>query len=121
MEIIINLAEWTARQGFPCLFQLTTGFYCPACGGTRALRALLRGDLGMSFQYHPLVLYGIVVLAAELTGICLAKITKNPRWHLGHETLFIYIGIGIIMVNWVVKNFMLLQGIDLLPLWPYWE
>ena len=121
LEFIADLAKWTARQGVPCLFWLTTGLYCPACGGTRALRALLRGDLRMSFQYHPLVLYMAAVFAVELAGYCLSKVTKNPRWYLGHETLFIYIGIGIIFVNWIFKNYMLLHGVDLLPLWPYWE
>ena len=39
-----------AGQGFPCLFHLMTGLYCPGCGGTRAVRALFRGDLAMSLS-----------------------------------------------------------------------
>ena len=78
IEWITELTEWIARQGFPCLFHLTTGLYCPACGGTRAFRALLRGDLAMSLQYHPLVLYMAAVLLIQGGGFCLAKITKNP-------------------------------------------
>lgn len=121
MDTIIQFVEWMARQGFPCLFHLTTGLYCPACGGTRAVRALLRGNLKMSFQYHPIVLYMAAVILAEAASFVISKVTKNPRWYLGHETLFIYIGIGIIFVNWIFKNYMLLHGVDLLPLWPYWE
>ncbi|MBQ2106068.1 MAG: DUF2752 domain-containing protein, partial [Lachnospiraceae bacterium] len=28
----------------PCVVQELTGLYCPGCGGTRALKALLKGD-----------------------------------------------------------------------------
>jgi hypothetical protein len=33
---------------------------------------------------------------------------------------FVYIGVGIILANWMFKNYMLVfRGIDLIPLWPY--
>ena len=35
--------------GMPCAFHSLTGLYCPGCGGTRAVRELLYGDLRMSF------------------------------------------------------------------------
>lgn len=118
MDTIIQFVEWMARQGFPCLFHLTTGLYCPACGGTRAVRALLRGNLKMSFQYHPIVLYMAAVILAEAASFVISKVTKNPRWYLGHETLFVYIAAGIIVVNWIGKNVLLVFfGIDLLPAW----
>ena len=37
---------------FPCLFHLVTGYYCPGCGGTRAIASLLHGQLFRSFLYH---------------------------------------------------------------------
>lgn len=119
MDTIIQFVEWMARQGFPCLFHLTTGLYCPACGGTRAVRALLRGNLKMSFQYHPIVLYMAAVILAEAASFVISKVTKNPRWYLGHELGVVYGGIAVLMVNWIFKNYMLIKGIDLLPLWPY--
>ena len=42
---------------FPCLFHLVTGYYCPGCGGTRAIASLLHGQLFRSFLYHPVILY----------------------------------------------------------------
>ena len=90
MDTIIQFVEWMARQVFPCLFHLTTGLYCPACGGTRAVRALLRGNLKMSFQYHPIVLYMAAVILAEAASFVISKVTKNPRWYLGHELGFVY-------------------------------
>lgn len=107
------------RQGFPCLFHLLTGLYCPGCGGTRALRALLAGNLALSFMYHPLVPYIAAILGAELFSLAISKAAKNPRYYLGHEKLFIYIGAGIAIANWLYKNYMLVvKGADLLPLWP---
>ena len=49
---------WILREGrIPCLFHELTGFYCPGCGGTRAVLALLAGHPVLSFLYHPLVPY----------------------------------------------------------------
>lgn len=98
----------------PCLFHTVTGFYCPGCGGTRAVMALLRGDLAASFLYHPLVLYGAAAAGAELVTFLLAKITGNPRLYLGRETLLAYGAVGITLVNFVVKNLFLMWGVDLL-------
>ncbi len=38
-----------------CPFRFLTGISCPGCGMTRALLALLRGDLAAAYDYHPLV------------------------------------------------------------------
>lgn len=79
LKTIIRFVELWGRQGFPCLFHLMTGLYCPGCGGTRAVRALLRGDLAMSFQYHPLVLYMAAVILAEAVSFGIARATKKPQ------------------------------------------
>lgn len=82
------------------------------------MRALLAGNLRLSLQYHPLVPYMALVLALELVSYALSRALKKPRWYLGHEKLFLYIGAGIIAVNWIYKNVMLVFfGIDLLPPW----
>lgn len=100
----------------PCVFHLLTGLYCPGCGGTRAVRYLLKGQLGNSVQYHPLVLYMVVIMLAEFAIAGLARVTGKPKWHPGHEKLLIAIAIGIVLVNWCWKNYMLVvYGIDLLP------
>lgn len=110
--------RWITGRGFPCLFHLFTGLYCPGCGGTRAVRALLNGKLRLSFQYHPLVLYAAVVMTAELLSLGLSKALKKPRWYLGHEKLFLYLAAWIVLGNWIYKNVMLvIFGIDLLPPW----
>ncbi|MEG2700204.1 MAG: DUF2752 domain-containing protein [Hungatella sp.] len=103
-------------QGIPCLFQLITGLYCPGCGGTRAVRYLLHGQLQKSIQYHPLVLYMALVALLEGGSWALAKICGNPKLYIRHYEVATYIGIVIIVFNFCWKNYMLVvRGIDLLP------
>lgn len=103
------------RQGFPCLFQLMTGYYCPGCGGTRAAVFLLHGEIGKSVQYHPLVLYMAVVAVVEIGSYVLSRTFKKPGFFVERFAMFTYIGVGIVVVNWVFKNVMLMRGINLLP------
>ena len=103
--------------GMPCAFHSLTGLYCPGCGGTRAVRELLYGDLRMSFQYHPLVLYGAAVVLLELVSWGASRVFHRPGLHIRRYNLFILVGAGIVVGNWFYKNYMLVfRGVDLLPL-----
>ena len=104
------------KGGFPCVFQAVTGFYCPGCGGTRAVEYLLRAEVGRSIQYHPLVAYMAFVLMLEAGSWGLAKIFRRQELYIRRYDIFAYVGIVIILTNWIWKNYMLLvKGIDLLP------
>ena len=97
------------------MFHALTGWYCPGCGGTRAVKYLIQGQIRTSIQYHPLVFYMTVVTAAELISWMAAKLCGRPKLYLGHGALFIYVGIAVTAVNWIVKNVLLIGfGIDLL-------
>ena len=103
-------------QGFPCLFHLVTGLYCPGCGGTRAALFLLQGQWRESLFYNPIVLYGAAVLAAEAGTWILAKVLKKPRLYLARYSWFVLIGCLILAANCIFKNYMLLaKGIALIP------
>ncbi|MDR0922738.1 MAG: DUF2752 domain-containing protein [Hungatella sp.] len=102
--------------GLPCLFHSLTGLYCPGCGGTRAVRSLLQGDLRMSFQYHPLVLYAVFALFLELFLWAFAKGRRNPLEYRKRARILILAGAAITAVNWIFKNYMLVfNSVDLLP------
>lgn len=99
----------------PCMFHLMTGLYCPGCGGTRALKAFLRGEFITSFLYHPLILYCACVALIFLVSYQNYWKTKKPQFHLYLKNRWIYGGLVIIVVNFVVKNYYLIvRGIDLL-------
>lgn len=116
-EHMISLMKQIFGLGLPCAFNKITGLYCPGCGGTRAVRSLIHGNMRMSFQYHPLILYIIIVVVLELGSLLLARIFHKPGLHIRHYNLMVYIGVVVIIVNWIFKNYMLIcKGVDLLPL-----
>jgi len=57
-----------ASSPFPgCLFRAFTGLYCPGCGMTRMLHALLHGDVAGAASMNILALLGLPVFAAFAT------------------------------------------------------
>lgn len=46
----------------PCLFRTVTGFYCPGCGATRALHALLHGELAVAWSMNPLLIIALLIM-----------------------------------------------------------
>lgn len=90
-----------------CRFKEATGLYCPGCGGTRAVRALLSGHLIRSFVYHPFVPYCIFMWTVY-EGSHLLEMLHTPGIKgMRFREAYVYIGIGILLVNWMIKNIML--------------
>lgn len=52
-------AKWLPR----CMFHQLTGLYCPGCGATRALSAMLHGDIKSSL-HNNLLLFPLLALIA---------------------------------------------------------
>lgn len=93
-----------------CSFRHVTGLYCPGCGGTHAIVSLASGQVLDSFLYHPLVPYTAACFAIFLlwNSICLLIKNKADSVRFIHfHILYVYIGIGIIFLQWIVKNIML--------------
>ena len=61
-------APWIERCPAVCLFQALFGVECLGCGMTRALSALLHGDLAAALAYNKLVLVVFPALVACLFG-----------------------------------------------------
>ena len=53
-----------AGAGIPCTLYSLTGLYCPGCGSSRALRALLHLDFYQALRYNALFTVGAPVLGA---------------------------------------------------------
>lgn len=87
------LAIQTGARTPPCLFHWATGWPCPGCGSTRALRQFVHGHLGAAFVFNPLatvaylgvvsfLLYASVVLVGRLPRLRLAPLSSRAanRW-----------------------------------------
>lgn len=63
--VLARVDPFVAGNGLPpCPLYALTGLYCPGCGSTRCLHALLHGDLALAFAMNPLLVPALPVLAA---------------------------------------------------------
>ena len=88
----------------PCGFRSLTGLYCAGCGTSRAMAALVRGDLLTALRMNALavivvvpVFVGLVHNALEAFGVRLPALPRN------HPTLVWAFGIAV-LVFWVARN-----------------
>lgn len=65
-SIVAVAAVLTGSGIWQCPIHALTGYYCPGCGGTRALLALGRGDVATAAHQNALVLVVIPVFIASL-------------------------------------------------------
>lgn len=63
-----------------CWFRRLTGLSCPGCGGTRAVGALLSGDVVAAFRYNLLLPLGVLVLAVEYVRMLRVYFGRRQDW-----------------------------------------
>ena len=88
-----------------CNFYKWTGLYCPGCGDTRAVIALMNGDILLSLRQNALIivlLLILIVLYIELLlKVVFEKRFKSPVLNLK----FLWIFLILFAVYSVVRNF----------------
>jgi hypothetical protein len=106
------------KAAAPCLFHSATGYYCPGCGGTRAVYALLGGHPLLSFRYHPVVLYAAAVGGYFMLSQTVERLSRHRvKVALHFRAVYLWAALFLILLNTAVKNAALLfLGIDLLAL-----
>lgn len=92
--------------GMKCSFRHVTGLFCPGCGGTHAIMALAAGHLADSFLQHPLVPYTAACFAIFLVWNSAALLLR-PIPYVHFHIRYVYVGIGIIFLQWFIKNILL--------------
>ena len=112
-----------AAEGLPCLFRIFTGLYCPGCGGTRAVKALLSGQILKSLYFHPFVLYMTVVIGLESCIWLYKRFRPYRHGKVSQKEAFLRRyrwwaigGLTVVLINWIVKNgVLIIWGIELMP------
>lgn len=88
----------------PCPIYAKTGLYCPGCGNTRSVHALLQMDLPTALRNNltiPFLLLLLVLFYAEtLAGLFGKRLRLIPR-----KGLFWGITLGAFIAYFLVRNF----------------
>lgn len=117
LVILVKMLDIHLSEFLPgCLLLRFTGFYCPGCGGTRAVIALFQGQFVKSFFYHPLVIYAAAVGGWYLISHTIELISKG-KYSIGmrYRDIYLYLAAALILINWIVKNLLIfLLGLRLL-------
>lgn len=105
-KIFFSLLNISIEQMVPpCSFYTLTGYYCPGCGGTRAVIALLQGRFFLSLYYHPFVPYMASYYVLYEISHTLDLITHGKVRGMRFCPSYFYIGIALILLQWVGKNY----------------
>lgn len=97
------------QHGMPCLFHEATGFYCPGCGGTRAIVLLMTGHPLLSLYCHPLVLYGVISVIYVLLLFIISKLNLSNR-PFQFPTKLLWGALILLIVQCAYKNILVLMA-----------
>lgn len=100
----------------PCSLHTLTGYYCPGCGGTRAVIALFHGHPLRSLYYHPIVIYTALVGGWFMISQTIERASRGKiAIGMHYRDLYMWIALLIIVLNCLIKNLILaLTGVALL-------
>lgn len=94
---------------FDCVMGDLLHLYCPFCGGTRALLALLAGDLKGAFTYHALLLpLGALLLVAD--GITFFRLCRGVEAR--YPAVLWRVAFWALLFFFLLRNALMLWGID---------
>lgn len=90
----VVVAWWAGRRDLPvvCPYRRLTGQRCPACGLTRSIACVLRGELRRALAEHPL---GPVVVAGVTAAFIRRFWLRSPA-----EGLLLPTFDGVVEIHW---------------------
>lgn len=83
-----------------CPYRRCTGGDCPLCGVTRAGGDLLRGEVGQSWQTHPLA---IILATQTILVVAAVQVPSAARWLRRHRSAALLANVALATVIWMVR------------------
>jgi hypothetical protein len=84
----------------PSLLLALTGIPAPTTGGTRAFRALARGDWRESLDCNPFAVPMVFLFVLTLSALA-ARIARTGKWLISNQ--WFYLWAALLLVAWVTK------------------
>jgi hypothetical protein len=115
LVLFVALSQIAIAQDLKCTFATMMHMYCPGCGGTRAVYALLHFDIVSAIRYNILVPYMLVLyFYYNISAIIFIKRGGDEFW-TKKRFIPIYVFVAIMLLNFVLRNILLWGfGIDLI-------
>lgn len=99
----------------PCGLVYLFHIYCPGCGGTRALFAMLHGHFLKSLYYNPAVVLGAALILYYEVAVIVTLIKNNGKTYYYRKSTLVYIYLVIVFGYAIVRDILLfVPGIDML-------
>ncbi len=94
-----------ATHGFypVCTFHKLTGWNCPGCGATRALYALLHGNVSTALRDNALFLFALLALAVRALWFAAKKFRGQTNGEF-FPTKFLWPLLAVALVFTVLRN-----------------
>ena len=96
----VGVAGALLLSGYRCPFHAITGWWCPGCGGTRAMLALLHGDVAGAWRDNALAL----TLFPLALAVGLAPSARVQRLLSRHQTVVIAVAVVITLAFTLARN-----------------
>lgn len=90
-----------------CPSRAFLGIYCPSCGASRALSALIRGKIVNSLIYNPALLPSLIAFIVYDVKAFVDIIKNKDRIVYIHKPVWISLS-AILLINWIVRNSLLI-------------
>lgn len=86
-----------------CAMKQIFGIPCPGCGGTRAIKCLLSGDILDAIYYNAFAVYSIIGYLIFLISRLLQKLTKGKIKGIKFKSWYLFSALVVLVIQYIIK------------------